>query len=91
MPKPQRPAEGWDSDALDQATIDAIIQLTAERNFPPSFREIGERTGRGSTGTVKRRIDRLARLGYITYDPKSPRTIVVTRNPGMKTETENMA
>ncbi len=55
----------------------AVAALTAQRGYPPTVREIGDAVGLTSTSTVHGHLRRLRRLGRLTMEPDSPRTIRV--------------
>lgn len=68
-------------DLTDTMTLEAIAVFIDEHHYPPTFREIAELTGMTSPSMVKRRLERLVKLGAITFVPDSPRTIVIQRVP----------
>ncbi len=49
--------------------LEVIRQFTAERGYPPSVREIGERVGLSSSSTIHAHLKTLERRG--TYKPRS--------------------
>jgi repressor LexA len=53
----------------------AITELTAERGYPPSVREIGERVGLSSSSTIHAHLKALERRGLISRDPTKPRAL----------------
>lgn len=57
--------------------LEAIVALTDELGYPPTTREIGERTGTTSTSTTHAHLVNLRRLGVISHDPTKPRTVRV--------------
>lgn len=59
-----------------------IQNLTAERGYPPSMREIAARAGLSSLGTVTYHLRQLEAKGYIRRDPRRPRTLTVLDPPG---------
>jgi repressor LexA len=69
---------GW---KLEQATerqqhiLSVIKQFTAERGYPPSVREIGERVGLSSSSTIHAHLKTLERRGLISRDPTKPRAL----------------
>lgn len=63
---------------IQNAILGAIKRMTEARGYPPTVREIGEAVGLASTSSVKAHLDTLYREGYITWEPKSPRTIRIT-------------
>jgi repressor LexA len=59
-----------------QRILDAIRAFTAERGYPPSVREIGERVGLSSSSTVQSHLKTLERRGLLKRDPTKPRALV---------------
>jgi len=59
-----------------QRILDAIRAYTAERGYPPSVREIGERVGLSSSSTVQSHLKTLERRGLLKRDPTKPRALV---------------
>ena len=55
--------------------LEVIHQYTAERGYPPSVREIGERVGLSSSSTVQSHLKTLERRGLITRDATKPRAL----------------
>ena len=61
-----------------QAEILELIKVTvANRGYPPSVREIGERLGLRSPSTVHSHLSALVREGFIKRDPSKPRALEV--------------
>jgi len=58
-----------------QRILEVISEYTAERGYPPSVREIGERVGLSSSSTVQSHLKTLERRGLISRDPTKPRAI----------------
>lgn len=58
-----------------QRILEVISEYTAERGYPPSVREIGERVGLSSSSTVQSHLKTLERRGLISRDPAKPRAI----------------
>lgn len=56
--------------------LDVIREFTAERGYPPSVREIGERVGLSSSSTVQSHLKTLERQGLLWRDPTKPRALV---------------
>jgi repressor LexA len=56
--------------------LEVIREFTAERGYPPSVREIGERVGLSSSSTVQSHLKTLERRGFIRRDPTKPRALV---------------
>jgi len=61
--------------------LEVIRQFTAERGYPPSVREIGERVGLSSSSTIHAHLKTLERRGLISRDPTKPRAIEVRYDP----------
>jgi repressor LexA len=55
--------------------LEAINELTAERGYPPSVREIGERVGLSSSSTIHAHLKALEKRGLISRDPTKPRAL----------------
>ncbi len=55
--------------------LDVIREFTAERGYPPSVREIGQRVGLSSSSTIHFHLKSLERHGLITRDPTKPRAM----------------
>lgn len=62
-----------------QAVYQAIIDLTAEKGYSPSVRELGERLGLASPSTVHAHLMQLERAGLVTSEPGASRTLRVIR------------
>ena len=58
-----------------QRILDVIRAFTAERGYPPSVREIGERVGLSSSSTIHAHLKALERRGLILRDPTKPRAL----------------
>ncbi len=56
--------------------LDVIREYSAERGYPPSVREIGERVGLSSSSTVQSHLKSLERQGLLRRDPTKPRALV---------------
>ena len=55
--------------------LKAIAEFKAERGYPPSVREIGERVGLSSSSTIHAHLKALERRGLISRDPTKPRAL----------------
>lgn len=55
--------------------LEVIHEFTAERGYPPSVREIGERVGLSSSSTIHAHLKTLERRGFISRDPTKPRAM----------------
>lgn len=58
-----------------QRILEVIRAFTAERGYPPSVREIGERVGLSSSSTIHAHLKTLERRGLISRDPTKPRAL----------------
>ena len=58
-----------------QSILDVIRRFTAERGYPPSVREIGERVGLSSSSTIHAHLKALEKRGLISRDPTKPRAL----------------
>jgi len=72
--------------------LEVIHEFTAERGYPPSVREIGERVGLSSSSTIHSHLKSLERQGLISRDPTKPRALrsevaVENRSSGPETVT----
>ena len=61
--------------AVQQRILDVIRDSMQSRNYAPSMREIGEAVGLSSTASVSHQLNKLELLGFISRDPRRPRTI----------------
>jgi repressor LexA len=73
------PPESARSDLTDrQRTIIQVIADAQERNgYGPTIREIGCAVGLASTSSVHYQVSELEKKGFLTRDPKRPRTTLV--------------
>jgi repressor LexA len=55
--------------------LQAITDFKAERGYPPSVREIGERVGLSSSSTIHAHLKALEKRGLISRDPTKPRAL----------------
>ncbi|MBV8150223.1 MAG: transcriptional repressor LexA [Candidatus Eremiobacteraeota bacterium] len=67
-----------------QRILDVIREFTAERGYPPSVREIGERVGLSSSSTVQSHLKTLEKRGLLFRDPTKPRALVPVDAPGRR-------
>ncbi|BDS48859.1 LexA repressor [Rhodoluna sp. KAS3] len=68
---------------MQERILQAIQRSKAERGYVPSMREIGEEVGLASPASVSHQLNQLELAGYISRDPKRPRTIdVLIELPG---------
>lgn len=61
--------------AVQSRILDVIRESMEERNYAPSMREIGEAVGLSSTASVSHQLNKLELMGYLSRDPRRPRTI----------------
>jgi repressor LexA len=71
--------------SVQQKILDVIRESMTSRNYAPSMREIGESVGLSSTASVSHQLNKLELLGFISRDPRRPRTIDLL---GVDTESE---
>ena len=67
--------EYTDLTSVQQRILDVIKESMTNRNYAPSMREIGESVGLSSTASVSHPLNKLELLGFISRDPRRPRTI----------------
>ncbi len=60
---------------VQQRILAVIRESMQARNYAPSMREIGEAVGLSSTASVSHQLNKLELLGFISRDPRRPRTI----------------
>ena len=60
-----------------QKILDFLLEYQRENNYPPSIREIGEKTGITSTSVVNYYLDQLEKMGKIERDRKISRGVRV--------------
>ena len=61
--------------ARQQQILQAISDFKAERGYPPSVREIGQRVGLSSSSTIHAHLKALEKRGLISRDPTKPRAL----------------
>jgi len=66
---------GLDLSERQQRILGFIREFLADRHFPPTIREIGEKVGISSTSVVKYNLDALERKGLIERDGEISRGI----------------
>nr|WP_317620315.1 transcriptional repressor LexA [Streptomyces sp. CBMA156] len=59
--------------------VTAIRDITQDRGYPPSMREIGKEVGLSSTSSVSHVIQRLEAMHVVRRDPHRPRAYALTR------------
>jgi repressor LexA len=57
--------------------LECIAETVAERGFPPTMREIGERVGLSSTSSVTHQLQQLERSGFIKRDSRNARSMEI--------------
>lgn len=60
--------------------LEYIKQEIRRKNYPPSVREICEKTGLNSTSSVQYQLNRLIEKGYLRRDPQKPRAIKLIKD-----------
>jgi len=58
----------------------AIHEIAAERGYPPTVREIGQRLSLSSSCTVQRHLDSLERKGFIRRNPSKARSVEILQS-----------
>ena len=66
-----------------QKILDFLLEYQRENNYPPSIREIGEKTGITSTSVVNYYLDQLEKMGKIERDRKISRGVRVAGGPSL--------
>ena len=61
--------------------LSSIKDFIKQNGFPPSVRDIMDRTNIRSTSVVTRQLKKLAEEGYIHHTPEVARGIVLRENP----------
>lgn len=62
-----------------ETILEEIIKFKSENGFPPTVRELCEKTGLRSTSSVAAHLQALKDKGYINWVATMPRTITVIR------------
>ena len=76
--QPHTDAPDIDQLSVRQLEVLELIKVTvANRGYPPSVREIGERLSLRSPSTVHSHLSALVRDGFLRRDPSKPRAIEV--------------
>ena len=65
-----------------QKILDFLSEYQRQNKYPPSIREIGERTGISSTSVVNYYLDQLEKKGLIERDRKISRGVRVSNSNG---------
>lgn len=91
--KPNRRASSL--SAMQERILQAIQRSKLDKGYAPSMREIGDEVGLSSPSSVTHQLNQLELAGYISRDPKRPRTIdVLIEVPGFEAsdgEIDNVA
>lgn len=77
--KSQRPIKGLTK--RQHEVIDTIDNLTQEKGYPPSFRELGAALGIGTPNGVMSHLRPLKALGFVRWEAHKTRTLVTTLKP----------
>jgi repressor LexA len=64
-----------------QLILDFIRKSVDHHGYSPSMREIADGVGLKSTAAVRYQLNVLVDKGYLTRDPRMPRTVVVEKQP----------
>jgi repressor LexA len=60
---------------VQRSILQVIRDSKLNRNYSPSMREIGEAVGLSSTASVSHQLNKLELLGFLSRDPRRPRTL----------------
>ena len=83
--KPSRRASSL--SAMQERILQAIQRSKLDKGYAPSMREIGDEVGLSSPSSVTHQLNQLELAGYISRDPKRPRTIdVLIEVPGLEVD-----
>jgi repressor LexA len=69
---------GRELTPIQLAILDFIVDYTRRRGYPPTYQEIGGAVNLRSGSAVSYQVDALEETGYLSRQPGSPRSIVVT-------------
>ena len=61
--------------------LEGIHQITRQKGYPPTVREIGQKLGLRSSCTVQRHLEALERKGYIKRDRTKARSVEIVQAP----------
>lgn len=74
---PDGPPDANGLTPRQQRVLHVIRDSVADRGYPPSMREIGEKVGLTSSSSVSHQLRTLESKGFIKRDPKRPRALEV--------------
>ena len=74
-------------NAKEQAVLDYVCRITAEKGYAPSVRDIGTALGYKSTSTVQMYLDRLLSYGVLCRESRKSRSLRVSSEYLQKQET----
>ncbi|OEH93957.1 helix-turn-helix domain-containing protein [Bacillus solimangrovi] len=57
--------------------FDAVVELSEELSYSPTFREIAERAGLKSQSTVYGHMKKLEEKGFVEWDKSKPRILKI--------------
>lgn len=60
---------------VQRATVNAVMRFSAERGYPPTYRDLCELMGWSSPNAATQMVERLARKGWLAFDAGVARTI----------------
>ena len=78
---PDGPPDATGLTPRQQRILNVIHDSIAQRGYPPSMREIGEKVGLTSSSSVSHQLRMLEEKGFLKRDPNRPRAMSVYR-PG---------
>ena len=74
---PDGPPDSTGLTPRQQRVLNVIRDSIAERGYPPSMREIGEKVGLTSSSSVAHQLRTLEEKGFLKRDPNRPRALQV--------------
>jgi len=74
---PDGPPDSTGLTPRQQRVLNVIRDSLAERGYPPSMREIGEKVGLTSSSSVAHQLRTLEEKGFLKRDPNRPRALQV--------------
>ncbi|HET7682450.1 MAG TPA: transcriptional repressor LexA, partial [Marmoricola sp.] len=76
---PDGPPDASGLTPRQQRVLNVIHDSIAQRGYPPSMREIGEKVGLTSSSSVAHQLRMLEEKGFLKRDPNRPRALSVYR------------
>lgn len=60
--------------------LEAVINYVETKNYPPSYRELGNLIGLSSSSTVSSILNKLKEKGYVSWEEGQPRTLRILKS-----------